>query len=74
MKKQEVNNLRSQIAQLRTQGMTVSQIARELNVSRPTVYSARSHRRLEIRESRHNSCRLPKAHSGRDASLRECNP
>lgn len=36
--KQEVNAKRAQIAQLWAQGLTISQIARELNVSRPTVY------------------------------------
>lgn len=38
MKKEEINARRAQIAQMWAQGLTVSQIARELNVSRPTVY------------------------------------
>ena len=38
MKRAEVNELRRQIAVLWSQGKTVSQIARELEVSRPTVY------------------------------------
>jgi len=38
MKRAEVNELRRQIAVLWSQGKTVSQISRELNVSRPTVY------------------------------------
>jgi transposase InsO family protein len=38
MKRAEVNELRRQIAVLWSQGRTVSQIARELDVSRPTVY------------------------------------
>ena len=38
MKKQQVNELREEIARRWTQGKTVSQIARELDISRPTVY------------------------------------
>ena len=38
MKKEMVNEIRKQIATLWANGYTVSQIASELRVSRPTVY------------------------------------